>query len=43
MMKFDERIAEDLEEFLEKSRKSEKKVLTKRKRSGILTKLSARA
>lgn len=24
MMKFDERIAEDLEEFLEKSRKSEK-------------------
>ena len=40
MMKFDERIAEDLEEFLEKSRK---KVLTKWRRSDIITKLSARA
>ena len=40
MMKFDERIAEDLEEFLEKI---SKKVLTNRQQSDIITKLSARA
>ena len=40
MMKFDERIAEDLEEFF---RKISKKVLTKWRRSDIITKLSARA